>query len=81
MILFSQGTSTRAVLDQYFDRIGAAPEVAMESENVATIKPLVRINLGVALLPLRSVVAEAKRGELHYLRIRDEKIVREIGLV
>jgi hypothetical protein len=35
----------------------------------------------VALLPRRSVVAEAKRGELHYLRIRDEKIVREIGLV
>jgi DNA-binding transcriptional LysR family regulator len=81
MILFSQGTSTRAVLDQYFTRIGVAPRAAMESENVATIKPLVRINLGVALLPLRSVAAEAKHGELHYLRIRDEKIVREVGLV
>lgn len=81
MILFSHGTSTRSVLDQYFDRVRVEPRVAMESENVATIKPLVRINLGVALLPLRSVVAEAKRGELHYLRIRDEKIVRETGLV
>ncbi len=81
MILFSRGTSTRAVLDQYFIRTGVTPKVAMESENVATIKPLVRINLGVALLPLRSVAAEAKRGELHYCRIRDEKLVREIGLV
>ena len=81
MILFSHGTSTRAVLDQYFARIGVTPLLAMESENVATIKPLVRINLGVALLPLRSVSAEAKHGELHFLRIRDEKIVREVGLV
>jgi Transcriptional regulator len=81
MILFSQGTSTRTVLDQYFTRIGVSPSIAMESENVATIKPLVRINLGVALLPLRSVAAEAKHGELHYLRIRDEKIVRDTGLV
>jgi DNA-binding transcriptional LysR family regulator len=81
MILFSQGTSTRSLQNHYFERIGVTPKIAMESENVATIKPLVRINLGVALLPLRSVVAEARRGELHYLRIRDEKFVREIGLV
>jgi DNA-binding transcriptional LysR family regulator len=81
MILFASGTSTRSLLDHYFERIGLSPAVAMESENVATIKPLVRINLGVSLLPLRSVIAEARRGELHYLRIRDEKLVREIGLV
>jgi DNA-binding transcriptional LysR family regulator len=81
MIVFSRGTSTRLLLDQYFERLGISPKIAMESENVATIKPLVRINLGVSLLPLRSVIAEARRGELHYIRIRDEKIVREIGLV
>jgi hypothetical protein len=26
-------------------------------------------------------MAEARRGELHYVRIRDERIVRDIGLV
>ncbi|MCU1258995.1 MAG: cmpR 2 [Bryobacterales bacterium] len=81
MIFFSRGTSTRSLVDQYFERLGIAPEIAMESENVATIKPLVRINLGVSLLPLPCVIAEARRGELHYMRIRDERIVREIGLV
>jgi DNA-binding transcriptional LysR family regulator len=81
MIAFSRATSTRALLDQYFERIGVAPAIAMESESVATIKPLVRINLGVSLLPLRSVLSEARRGELHYVRILDEKIIREIGLV
>ncbi len=81
MIAFSRGTSTRALVDQYLERVGVDPIIAMESENVATIKPLVRINLGVSLLPLRSVLAEARRGELHYVRIRDEKIMRDIGLV
>jgi DNA-binding transcriptional LysR family regulator len=81
MIAFSRGTSTRLLVDQYFERIDISPSIAMESESVATIKPLVRINLGVSLLPLRSVMAEARRGELHYVRIRDERIVRDIGLV
>ena len=81
MIVFSQGTATRFLVDQYFERIDVTPSIAMESESVATIKPLVRINLGVSLLPLPSVIAEARRGELHYVRIRDERIVRDIGLV
>jgi LysR family transcriptional activator of glutamate synthase operon len=81
MIAFSRGTATRSLVDQYFERIGIAPIIAMESESVVTIKPLVRINLGVSVLPLRSVLAESSRGELHYLRIRDEKLIREIGLV
>jgi DNA-binding transcriptional LysR family regulator len=81
MIVFSRGTSTRLLMDNYFEHIGIWPKIAMESENVATIKPLVRINLGVALLPLRSVAAEARHGELHYVRVRDRKLIREIGLV
>lgn len=81
MILFNHGSSTRMLLDQYFERIGVSPIVAMESESVATIKPLVQINLGVSLLPLRAVQPEARRGELHYLRISDVKLSRNIGLV
>lgn len=82
MILFNRGTATRRLIDEYFQKRGLHPRVAMESENVATIKPLVRINLGVSLLPLCAVAPEARRGELHYLRIRDdEMLARSIGLV
>lgn len=81
MILFNHGSSTRMLLDQYFERIGVSPIVAMESESVATIKPLVQINLGVSLLPLRAVQPEARRGELHYVRVSDVKLSRNIGLV
>jgi DNA-binding transcriptional LysR family regulator len=81
MILFNPGTSTRRLIDEYFERLELRPRIVMESESVATIKPLVRINLGVSFLPLRAVAVEAKRGELHYLRVREEKLTRDIGLV
>jgi DNA-binding transcriptional LysR family regulator len=81
MILFNTGTTTRVLIDEYFRRVGIQPEVAMESENIASIKPLVRVNLGVSILPLAAVAAEAKRGELAYLRLADEPLTRDIGLV
>lgn len=81
MILFNTGTATRALIDEYFRRVGIQPEVAMESESVATIKPLVRVNLGVSIMPLAAVAAEAKRGELVYLRLSDERFTRDIGIV
>jgi DNA-binding transcriptional LysR family regulator len=81
MILFNHSTSTRGLIDDYFQRLGLKPQVIMESESVATIKPLVRINLGISLLPFPAVAAEVKRGELHYLRIRDATLTRNIGLV
>jgi DNA-binding transcriptional LysR family regulator len=81
MILFNTGTATRALVDNYFRRIGIQPRIVMESESVASIKPLVRVNLGVSILPLPAVAAEAKRGELIYLRLADYPFTRDIGLV
>jgi len=81
LILFNTGTATRTLIDDYLRRAGVQPEIAMESESVASIKPLVRINLGVSILPLAAITAEAKRGELIYLRVADEPFTRDIGLV
>ena len=81
MILFRRGTTTRALVDDHMARLGLSLRIVMESESVATIKPLVQIGLGIALLPLRAVLPEAQRGELHYLHLRDHKLYREVGLV
>jgi DNA-binding transcriptional LysR family regulator len=81
MIVFPRGSATRALMDGYFERLGIRPKIAMESESVATIKPLVQVNLGIGLLPLRAVLPESRRGELHCLRLRDARLYREIGLV
>jgi DNA-binding transcriptional LysR family regulator len=80
LILFSKATTTRGLLDEFFRRVRIQPSVLMESENVATIKPLVAINLGVTIIPLPAVLAETRRKELHCVHIRDCSLTRQIGL-
>lgn len=81
MILFNRGAATRELLDRFFEQAGIVPQVAMESESVATIAPLVQIDLGVSILPIRVVLGPAKRKELHFLRLSDVRLVRQLGLV
>ena len=81
MLLFPKAASTRRIIDDFFKAANVKPRISMEAENVATIKPLVAINLGISILPRRAVQAEVKRGELHYLRLRGHKLSRTISLV
>ena len=80
LIVFDKLAATRGLIDRFFEREKVVPQIVMESETVAMIKPLVQINLGVSILPLPAVIPEVRRGELHYLRFR-EKLKRDIGLV
>lgn len=81
LILFRRGAYTRKVLDQFFLATGIKPVIRTEADDVATIKPLVQINLGITIIPLRAVEEEIRRGELHYLRIRGCNLRRHLGLV
>lgn len=81
LILFPKEARTRNVLDAFFHDIGIAPRIVMEAENVALIKPLVKIDLGISIIPLRSVAEELQRGELHCVKIRNHRLTRQVGLV
>ena len=81
LIAFPKDAHTRSVVDEFFRQAGITPRVAMEAENVATIKPLVKIDLGISIIPMRAVAEEVKRKELHCLRIRNYKVTRHVGIV
>jgi DNA-binding transcriptional LysR family regulator len=81
LITFPSGAHTRNVVEDFFRQSGISPRIALEAESVAMIKPLVAIDLGISIIPLRAVAQEVKRKELHFLRIRGHKITRGIGLV
>lgn len=81
LILFPKGAHTRNVLEQFFHDVGIAPRTVVEAESVALIKPMLKINLGISIIPLRSVSEEASRGELHCLKFSDQRLTRKIGLV
>jgi LysR family cyn operon transcriptional activator len=81
LIIFSRETHTRYVLEEFFHEAGIVPQIVMEIENVAMIKPLIKIDMGISIIPLSAVVEELKRKELHCLRIRGRRIARQMGLV
>jgi LysR family transcriptional regulator, cyn operon transcriptional activator len=81
LILFNRETATRKLLDKFFEQSGIRPLVAMESESVATIAPLVRINLGISIVPLPVAIEPSTRKELHHIRLSDVTFTRQIGLV
>jgi DNA-binding transcriptional LysR family regulator len=81
LILFPKGARTRNVLEEFFHDVGITPRIVMEAENVALIKPLVKIDLGISIIPLRSVSEELQRGELHCLKIKNHRLIRQVGLV
>src|SRR6266478_1895097 len=81
LIIFPREAHTRGVLEEFFREARIVPRILMETENVAMIKPLIRIDMGISIIPLHAVAEELKRKELHSLRIRDHRIVRQVGLV
>jgi DNA-binding transcriptional LysR family regulator len=80
LIIYSRGNYLRNILEEFFRRAGITPRIAMEPDNIGTIKSLVKINLGISIIPFHSIGEEVKRREIHYLKIRNYKITRQLGL-
>ena len=81
LILFEQGSNTRKIIDQFFEKHDISPQIIMEMENVEIIKPLVDIGLGITIIPYQPIVREVEAGTLHFLRIAGYPLYRELGLV
>ncbi len=54
--------------------------VSLEVDNVATIKELIRKNLGVSILPQSACINEAKKGKLKIVPIENLSMMREITI-
>jgi hypothetical protein len=58
-----------------------APKVVTETENVEIIKALVRIRMGISIVPYQAVAREVTAGQLAIARIAGHKLFRETGWV
>ena len=58
-----------------------APKVITETENVEIIKALVRIRMGISIVPYQAVAREVTAGQLCIARIAGHKFSRETGWV
>ncbi len=84
MILRLPSSATRILFDSTLRSVNETPgdfNVAIEVDNIATIKDLVSKNLGVSVLPKSACVKELRKGKLVALPIENLSMVRETRIV
>jgi DNA-binding transcriptional LysR family regulator len=80
-VLFEAGSGTRRAIEEFFVAEHIAPTVVTETENVEIIKALVRIGMGITIIPYQAVAREVRSGNLFCTRIAGQQLVRETGWV
>ena len=78
-VLFEAGSNSRRTIEEFFQRCQISPRVVTETENVEIIKALVRIKLGIAIIPYQAMAREVAAGQLSAARIAGQSLVRETG--
>jgi len=84
LILRSQGSGTTDLFSAQLGKLGLTLDdfnVILEMDSVATIKDLVRKNMGISVLPKSACFEEIRSRSLRVLPIEDMDMAREINLV
>jgi DNA-binding transcriptional LysR family regulator len=80
-VLFESGSNSRRTIDDFFAREQVDPKVVTETENVEIIKAMVRVGLGITIIPYQAVAREVRTGTLACTRIAGQQLVRDTGWV
>ncbi len=72
-----QGSGTRMLMQQYFERVGLEPKLGMAMDSNETIKQAVMAGLGIAFISQHTVFHELEDGRLVVLKVKGLPIVRQ----
>lgn len=78
-VLFEAGSNSRRTIEDFFTRQQIAPKVVTETENVEIIKALVRVRVGISIIPYQAMAREVGAGQLACARIAGQSLLRETG--
>lgn len=81
LVGFDRDLRIRQELDRELAGHGVQPPIAMEFDNIETIKRAVEINAGLSLLPAPTVVREVAAGTLVARPLADVSLVRPLGII
>ncbi len=81
LVAFQHGLRIREEIDHALAEVGAKVRVALEFDNIETIKRAVEAGDGVALLPEPTVSREVATGELVKAPLSDGSLVRPLGFI
>jgi len=80
-ILYQRSVVIEAAIRTFCVDVGFEPQVVMQNDQADSIKELVKLGLGISLLPLWSVSNDAKRGTLKILRLSSRQLYSVTGLI
>jgi DNA-binding transcriptional LysR family regulator len=81
LILLERGSSIRRATDEFFNKVGIQPALALESNDIAFIKLMVERGQGISLLPAWAVRDEVAWGWLAKLRIEGHELRRTVAII
>ena len=84
MILRTPASATRMLFESTLESNNVSVgdfNITLEVDNIATIKDLIRKNLGVSILPHSACLDELKKGKLTALPIENLSMVRETRIL
>ncbi len=81
MIGFDSDLTIRREIDRILQLHDVEVRVAMEFDNIETIKRAVEIDAGVALLPEPTVLREVEAGSLVKVPLDSDELVRPLGII
>ena len=80
-VAFDRDLHIRKEIDRYLRQQSVNVRVAMEFDNIETIKQAVQIGTGISILPEPTVRAETKAGSLVAIPLTDPEMYRPIGII
>src|SRR5438067_7557654 len=80
-VAFDRGLSIRKAVDKALRQRGATVSIAMEFDNIETIKHAITIQSGVSILPRPSVAREVESAILAAIPLDMPDLVRPIGII
>ena len=84
MILRLPGSGTQNLFVSHLESIGMSIDefnVALEVDNIATIKDLIRKNMGISILAHSACMDELRKGKITALPIENLSMVRQINIL
>jgi len=71
----------RRAVDRFLRKHGVHVRVALEFDNIETIKRAVEVPSGVAILPAPTLAGEVRSGTLRCVRFRDRRPTRPLAII
>lgn len=81
VVNFDSDLTIRREIDAVLQAHGVEVRVAMEFDNIETIKRAIEIDAGIGLLPIPTVMREAEAGTLCVVPLATDELVRPLGII